>query len=86
MTRYPCVPGLWVCALTKRQAEAHTRLVHNVREGVRLGWTPYRFIVTSYGGVCYCAFETMRDFKRWLASYHVSLPTNCNGVRFGKTY
>lgn len=77
---------------TAKQAEEDDRRIHGVADNVRLGWTPYRILVTAGGGsLSLAAFYTARAFRAWLnahgLSVHISPHWSPNkGHRWGVMY
>ena len=76
--------GLYVCWMSRRAAEEHTRRVHNVPAGVRLGWAPYTILITTAGGVSHTAFHSARALRHWLrGAFRVVMSRSSGGARFG---
>jgi hypothetical protein len=76
--------GLSFLIRTQAAAYEHERRAYNVPPGVGIGWTPYKILITD-GAISYCAFHSVRDFRRWLGgSFRVSLTGGYRRIRYGR--
>lgn len=86
MTSYLPCKGLHVILFNRDQAERWTRHVYRVPAEHGLGWRPYRVLIQSHGATAYTAFDSVKQFRRWLGEHKIALSAYRKGdwCRYGR--